>query len=203
MHPFENSPDKGITATAFPHDTEPSPSLASRQHRSVLIPQRLRMYGFSQNALSLYGIFTGMALPCSCFLPRSQIPLLSCSRRLSQNCRRSERTGVSAIYPDRAFFLCLFLTDSCAGRGFFIFSALSRELAFSQQATAGTVHAVLFPLSVLFFIQTPCSPASLRALENRSAADPQCCRHSHPYFVCCFCNSGNWNTRLFLRDFSG
>ena len=34
----------------------------------VLIPQRLRMYGFSQsNALSLYGIFTGMALPCILF----------------------------------------------------------------------------------------------------------------------------------------
>ena len=34
----------------------------------VLIPQRLRMYGLSQSeALSLYGIFTGMALPCILF----------------------------------------------------------------------------------------------------------------------------------------
>lgn len=34
----------------------------------VMIPQRLRMYGFSQSeALSLYGIFTGMALPCILF----------------------------------------------------------------------------------------------------------------------------------------
>ena len=34
----------------------------------VLIPQRLRMYGLSSSeALSLYGIFTGMALPCILF----------------------------------------------------------------------------------------------------------------------------------------
>ena len=34
----------------------------------VLIPQRLRMYGLSQSeALSLYGVFTGMALPCILF----------------------------------------------------------------------------------------------------------------------------------------
>lgn len=34
----------------------------------VLIPQRLRMYGLSPSeALSLYGVFTGMALPCILF----------------------------------------------------------------------------------------------------------------------------------------
>lgn len=39
----------------------------------VLIPQRLQMYGVSSSeALSIYGIFTGLALPLvSCFLPRS------------------------------------------------------------------------------------------------------------------------------------
>ena len=34
----------------------------------VLIPQRLQMYGVSSNeALSIYGIFTGLALPCILF----------------------------------------------------------------------------------------------------------------------------------------
>ena len=57
-----------ITATAFPLTLNRLLLSILAAIEVVLIPQRLRMYGFSRsNALSLYGIFTGMALPCILF----------------------------------------------------------------------------------------------------------------------------------------
>ena len=74
--------------------------------------------------------------------------------------------------------------------------------AFSQQ-NCRNLHTVSFFHLSFSLYQHHARQHPSGAWKAGALPDPQRCRHSHPYFFCCFYDSGNWDSRLFLRHFSG
>ena len=126
-----------ITATAFPLTLNRLLLSLLAAIEVVLIPQRLRMYGFSQsNALSLYGIFTGMALPCILFpstVTNSAAVMLTPSVAELQALGAHRRIRYIA---SRACTACFLTGAACMGL-FYFFGPFAGELLF-HKATAGT-----------------------------------------------------------------
>ena len=126
-----------ITATAFPLTLNRLLLSLLAAIEVVLIPQRLRMYGFSQsNALSLYGIFTGMALPCILFpstVTNSAAVMLTPSVAELQALGAHRRIRYIA---SRACTACFLTGAACMGL-FYFFGPFAGELLF-HEATAGT-----------------------------------------------------------------
>lgn len=95
------------------------------------------MYGFSQsNALSLYGIFTGMALPCILFpstVTNSAAVMLTPSVAELQALGAHRRIRYIA---SRACTACFLTGAACMGL-FYFFGPFAGELLF-HKATAGT-----------------------------------------------------------------
>ena len=168
---------------------------------AVLIPQMLLRSGMTaSDSLKIYGIFTGMALPLLLFpstLTSSAAVMLMPS--IAQLDALGKQKQIRRV-TDQTFFLCMFLGFLC-GSGFFLFGPFLGALLFHSQ-TAGPTYGTCL-LSVLFFIQTPCSPASCRDLENRALPDHSIASILIRIFSVCFYNSGNRDPRLFLWNFSG
>ena len=126
-----------ITVTAFPLTLNRLLLSILAAIEVVLIPQRLRMYGFSQsNALSLYGIFTGMALPCILFpstVTNSAAVMLTPSVAELQALGAHRRIRYIA---SRACTACFLTGAACTGL-FYFFGPFAGELLF-HEATAGT-----------------------------------------------------------------
>ena len=126
-----------ITATAFPLTLNRLLLSVLAAIEVVLIPQRLRMYGFSRsNALSLYGIFTGMALPCILFpstVTNSAAVMLTPSVAELQALGAHRRIRYMA---SRACTACFLTGAACTGL-FYFFGPFAGELLF-HEATAGT-----------------------------------------------------------------
>ena len=126
-----------ITATAFPLTLNRLLLSVLAAIEVVLIPQRLRMYGFSRsNALSLYGIFTGMALPCILFpstVTNSAAVMLTPSVAELQALGAHRRIRYIA---SRACTACFLTGAACTGL-FYFFGPFAGELLF-HEATAGT-----------------------------------------------------------------
>ena len=150
-----------ITATAFPLTLNRLLLSLLAAIEVVLIPQRLRMYGFSQsNALSLYGIFTGMALPCILFpstVTNSAAVMLTPSVAELQALGAHRRIRYIA---SRACTACFLTGAACMGL-FYFFCRLQVNFCFIKLQPEPV--SVRFPLSVLFCIQTSCLQASLTA----------------------------------------
>lgn len=134
---------------------------------AVLIPQMLLRSGMTaSDSLKIYGIFTGMALPLLLFpstLTSSAAVMMMPS--IAQLDALGEQKQIRRV-TDQTFFLCMFLGFLC-GSGFFLLAHSSERCFFTARLPAPTYGICL--LSVLFFIQTPCSPASCRDLENRGS----------------------------------
>ena len=92
----------------------------------ILIPQRLRMYGLSHSdALSLYGIFTGMALPCILFpstvtSSASAILMPSVAEMQALGYRKrihhiTDRTCAACIFFGFLCTLIFYFSGPCAG----------------------------------------------------------------------------------------
>ena len=117
----------------------------------VLIPQCLRMYGLSPSeALSLYGVFTGMALPCILFpstVTSSASVILMPSVAEMQHLDTTKKSAISHVPP----VLPVSFSDLYAPP-FFTLGEILPEPYFSiiQMPDSTFVH---FHLSVRFFIQ--------------------------------------------------
>lgn len=117
----------------------------------VLIPQCLRMYGLSPSeALSLYGVFTGMALPCILFpstVTSSASVILMPSVAEMQALGHHKKSAISHVPP----VLPVSFSDLYAPP-FFTLGEILPEPYFSiiQMPDSTFVH---FHLSVRFFIQ--------------------------------------------------
>lgn len=104
---------------------------------AVLIPQMLIRCGMtSSEALKIYGIFTGMALPLLLF---PSTLTTSAAVMLMPSVARMDALGDQKQIrhvTDQTFFLCMFLGFLC-GSGFFLFGPFLGTLLFHSQ-TAGT-----------------------------------------------------------------
>ena len=104
---------------------------------AVLIPQMLIRCGMtSSEALKIYGIFTGMALPLLLF---PSTITTSAAVMLKPSVARMDALGDQKQIrhvTDQTFFLCMFLGFLC-GSGFFLFGPFLGTLLFHSQ-TAGT-----------------------------------------------------------------
>ena len=104
---------------------------------AVLIPQMLIRCGMtSSEALKIYGIFTGMALPLLLF---PSTITTSAAVMLMPSVARMDALGDQKQIrhvTDQTFFLCMFLGFLC-GSGFFLFGPFLGTLLFHSQ-TAGT-----------------------------------------------------------------
>ena len=139
-----------ITVTAFPLTLNRLLLSLLAAIEVVLIPQRLRMYGFSQsNALSLYGIFTGMALPCILFpstVTNSAAVMLTPSVAELQALGAHRRIRYIA---SRACTACFLTGAACMGL-FYFFGPFAGELLF-HEATAGTCIRTLSFVCPFFY----------------------------------------------------
>ena len=123
-----------ITVTAFPLTLNRLLLSVLAAIEVVLIPQRLRMYGFSRsNALSLYGIFTGMALPCILF---PSTVTNSAAVMLTPSVAELQALGRIRYISSRACTACFLTGAACTGL-FYFFGPFAGELLF-HEATAGT-----------------------------------------------------------------
>ena len=169
---------------------------------AVLIPQMLIRCGMtSSEALKIYGIFTGMALPLLLF---PSTITTSAAVMLMPSVARMDALGDQKqirYVTDQTFFLCMFLGFLC-GSGFFLFRTIPWNTAFSQQ-NCRNLHTVSFFHLSFSLYQHHARQHPSGAWKAGALPDSQRCRHSHPYFFCCFYDSGNWDSRLFLRHFSG
>lgn len=104
---------------------------------AVLIPQMLIRCGMtSSEALKIYGIFTGMALPLLLF---PSTLTTSAAVMLMPSVARMDALGDQKQIrhvTDQTFFLCMFLGFLC-GSGFFLFGPFLGTLLFHSK-TAGT-----------------------------------------------------------------
>ena len=104
---------------------------------AVLIPQMLIRCGMtSSEALKIYGIFTGMALPLLLF---PSTLTTSAAVMLMPSVARMDALGDQKQIrhvTDQTFFLCIFLGFLC-GSGFFLFGPFLGTLLFHSK-TAGT-----------------------------------------------------------------
>lgn len=104
---------------------------------AVLIPQMLIRCGMtSSEALKIYGIFTGMALPLLLF---PSTITTSAAVMLMPSVARMDALGDQKqirYVTDQTFFLCMFLGFLC-GSGFFLFGPFLGTLLFHSK-TAGT-----------------------------------------------------------------
>ena len=104
---------------------------------AVLIPQMLMYSGLtSPDALKIYGIFTGMALPLILFpsaLTASASVMLMPS--VAEMDALGDQKKIRQV-TDQTFFLCMLLGFLC-GSGFFLFGAFFGKLLFHSK-TAGT-----------------------------------------------------------------
>lgn len=104
---------------------------------AVLIPQMLIRCGMtSSEALKIYGIFTGMALPLLLF---PSTLTTSAAVMLMPSVARMDALGDQKqirYVTDQTFFLCMFLGFLC-GSGFFLFGPFLGTLLFHSK-TAGT-----------------------------------------------------------------
>ena len=125
-----------ITVTAFPLTLNRLLLSVLAAIEVVLIPQRLRMYGFSRsNSLSLYGIFTGKALPCLLFpssVTNSAAVMLTPSVAVLQALGAHRRIR---YISSRACTACFLTGAACTGL-FYFFGPFAGELLF-HEATAG------------------------------------------------------------------
>ena len=135
---------------------------------AVLIPQMLLRSGMTaSDSLKIYGIFTGMALPLLLFpstLTSSAAVMLMPS--IAQLDALGKQKQIRRV-TDRSFF-CACSWDFYAEADSFFLAHSSEHCFFTARLPEPTYGICL--LSVLFFIQTPCSPASCRDLENRGSA---------------------------------
>ena len=104
---------------------------------AVLIPQMLIRCGMtSSEALKIYGIFTGMALPLLLFpstlTTSAAVMLMPSVARMDALGDQKQLRHVT----DQTFFLCMFLGFLC-GSGFFLFGPFLGTLLFHSK-TAGT-----------------------------------------------------------------
>lgn len=134
---------------------------------AVLIPQMLLRSGMTaSDSLKIYGIFTGMALPLLLFpstLTSSAAVMLMPS--IAQLDALGEQKQIRRV-TDQTFF-CACSWDFYAEADSFFLAHSSEHCFFTARLPEPTYGICL--LSVLFFIQTPCSPASCRDLENRGS----------------------------------
>ena len=115
----------------------------------------------ASDSLKIYGIFTGMALPLLLFpstLTSSAAVMLMPS--IAQLDALGKQKQIRRV-TEQTFFLCMFLGFLC-GSGFFLLAHSSEHCFFTARLPEPTYGICL--LSVLFFIQTPCSPASCKGL---------------------------------------
>lgn len=103
----------------------------------VLIPQMLLRFGMtSSNALKVYGVFTGMALPLLLFpstlTASASVMLVPSIAQLDALGNKKQIRRVT----DQTFFLCMFLGFLC-GSGFFLLGPFLGMLLFHSE-TAGT-----------------------------------------------------------------
>lgn len=155
------------------------------------------MYGFSQsNALSLYGIFTGMALPCILFpstVTNSAAVMLTPSVAELQALGAHRRIRYIA---SRACTACFLTGAACMGL-FYFFGPFAGELLF-HETTAGTCIRTL-SFVCPFCIQTSCLQASLTAWGNQAQRCFTMQQEALSAPVCIICNSTDWYTWVSLR----
>lgn len=120
----------------------------------VLIPQRLRMYGLSaEEALSIYGVFTGMALPLLLF---PSAVTNSASVMLTPSIAELQALGYRKrirYVTGRVCLCCLLLGGACSLL-FFFFGEMLGVLLF-QSPTAGVyIHTMAFICPFLYMNTT-------------------------------------------------
>lgn len=139
-----------ITATAFPLTLNRLLLSVLAAIEVVLIPQRLRMYGFSQsNALSLYGIFTGMALPCILFpstVTNSAAVMLTPSVAELQTLGAHRRIRYIA---SRACAACFLIGTACTGL-FYFFGPFAGKLLFHEVTAGNCIRTLSFVCPFLY-----------------------------------------------------
>lgn len=135
---------------------------------AVLIPQMLIRCGMtSSEALKIYGIFTGMALPLLLF---PSTLTTSAAVMLMPSVARMDALGDQKQIrhvTDQTFFSACFW-DFCVEADSFSLDHSLEHCFFTAKLPELTYG--IFLSAVLFFIPTPCSPASFRGLEGRGAA---------------------------------
>lgn len=117
---------------------------------AVLIPQMLLRFGMdSSEALKIYGIFTGMALPLLLF---PSTLTASASVMLMPSIARMDALGDQKQIrrvTDQTFFLCMFLGFFC-GSGFFLFGPFLGTLLFHSKTTGTYIRYLSFICPFLY-----------------------------------------------------
>lgn len=146
--PFQKLAD--LAATAFPLTLNRLLLSLLVAIEVVLIPQRLRMYGFSQsNALSLYGIFTGMALPCILF---PSTVTNSAAVMLTPSVAELQALGLHRrirYITGRACAACFLVGAACTGF-FYFFGPFAGELLFHEVAAGTCIRTLSFVCPFLY-----------------------------------------------------
>ena len=167
---------------------------------AVLIPQMLIRCGMtSSEALKIYGIFTGMALPLLLFHPYNFRSCNADALCRKNGCPWRSETDPPCHRPD---FFSLHVSGIFVWKRILSLWTIPWNTAFSQQ-NCRNLHTVSFFHLSFSLYQHHARQHPSGAWKAGALPDPQRCRHSHPYFFCCFYDSGNWDSRLFLRHFSG
>lgn len=152
---------------------------------AVLIPQMLIRCGMtSSEALKIYGIFTGMALPLLLF---PSTLTTSAAVMLMPSVARMDALGDQKQIrhvTDQTFFSACFW-DFCVGSGFFLFGPFLGTLLFHSK-TAGTYIRYLSFICPFLYTNTMLTSILQGAWKAGALPDPQRCRHSHPYFSVVF-----------------
>lgn len=169
---------------------------------AVLIPQMLLRSGMTaSDSLKIYGIFTGMALPLLLFpstLTSSAAVMLMPS--IAQLDALGKQKQIRPCH--RSDLFSVHVPGISMRKRILSFWPIPRNIAFSQPDCRNLHTVSVFYLSFsLYKHHAHQHPAG--TWKTGALSDPQYCRHSHPYFLRCFYNSGNGDPRLFLRNFSG
>ena len=167
---------------------------------AVLIPQMLIRCGMtSSEALKIYGIFTGMAPAPVSFHPYNFRSCNADALCRKNGCPWRSETDPPCHRPD---FFSLHVSGIFVWKRILSLWTIPWNTAFSQQ-NCRNLHTVSFFHLSFSLYQHHARQHPSGAWKAGALPDPQRCRHSHPYFFCCFYDSGNWDSRLFLRHFSG
>ena len=158
----------------------------------VLIPQRLRMYGLgSEEALSIYGILTGMVMPLLLF---PSTITNSASVMLMPSIAELQALGYSRrirYVISQAGKYCFSLGGACT----FVFRQISGRIPISQSHSRNlhTDHGLYLPVYVSEY-----SPIKYSewAWKNRRESCTQCCKHGNTYCLCAFRHTPSRHTGL-------
>ena len=189
---------KEIAQIAVPHSVNRLLLTSLSGIEMVLIPQRLLLAGINRtDSLSVYGIFTGMALPLILFpatlTNSASVMLMPSVAGLQALGHEKKIRHVIRRTCENCFFFGGFCTFF-----FFIFGKSLGNFLFHSE-TAGIYIRTLAFICPFLYTNTALE-SILNGLRPRCLPISQYCRSVYPNWICFLFYSCAWNPWIFLRN---